>query len=133
LVPSKPKKKKAVPLPPDDAALVIAGRHYCECAATRHRLLGNCLRCGHIWCEQEGRGMCLYCKQVAAAERAAEKADKSAAKSTDKSSEKLEADQRKAEEQRDRLIEFDRSSAARTVVLGAPPPPPPPSFDPLTD
>ncbi|CAG0920428.1 unnamed protein product [Notodromas monacha] len=37
------------------------GRHSCECQATKHKLLGNCLRCGRVVCEQEGLGACFFC------------------------------------------------------------------------
>ena len=37
------------------------GRHTCECQATKHKLISNCVRCGRIVCEQEGSGPCLFC------------------------------------------------------------------------
>lgn len=36
-------------------------RRVCECQASRHRLIGNCLNCGRIVCEQEGSGPCYFC------------------------------------------------------------------------
>lgn len=33
----------------------------CECQASRHKLVGNCLNCGRIVCEQEGSGPCYFC------------------------------------------------------------------------
>jgi len=35
----------------------------CECQATIHELIRNCLRCGKIICESEGHGECLFCKE----------------------------------------------------------------------
>ncbi|XP_054244080.1 activating signal cointegrator 1 [Indicator indicator] len=45
----------------DRLAVLLPGRHPCECLAQRHRLLNNCLLCGRIVCQQEGSGPCLFC------------------------------------------------------------------------
>jgi hypothetical protein len=37
------------------------GRNSCECQASKHKLIGNCLKCGRIVCEQEGSGPCFFC------------------------------------------------------------------------
>lgn len=39
----------------------MPGRRFCECLASRHALVNNCLQCGRIVCEQEGIGPCLHC------------------------------------------------------------------------
>jgi len=39
----------------------LPGRHACECQATKHKLINNCLSCGRIVCDQEGSGPCFYC------------------------------------------------------------------------
>lgn len=36
-------------------------RRSCECQAAQHKLVGNCLKCGRIVCEQEGSGPCYFC------------------------------------------------------------------------
>ncbi|CAG2065699.1 unnamed protein product, partial [Timema podura] len=41
--------------------VLLKGRHPCECQASKHRLINNCLKCGRIVCEQEGSGPCLFC------------------------------------------------------------------------
>ncbi|KAJ2721941.1 hypothetical protein GGI07_003645 [Coemansia sp. Benny D115] len=33
----------------------------CECQATDHELLTNCLSCGRIVCDREGPGSCMFC------------------------------------------------------------------------
>lgn len=33
-------------------------------AATIHELIGNCMSCGKIICEQEGRGACFFCQSL---------------------------------------------------------------------
>jgi len=34
----------------------------CECQATKHKLITNCLNCGKVICEQEGKGPCKFCQ-----------------------------------------------------------------------
>ncbi|KYQ90045.1 hypothetical protein DLAC_08629 [Tieghemostelium lacteum] len=34
----------------------------CDCQATKHKLITNCLNCGKIVCEQEGKGPCQFCQ-----------------------------------------------------------------------
>ncbi|XP_065188742.1 activating signal cointegrator 1-like [Sycon ciliatum] len=46
------------------SALQVPGRHVCECQASRHPLVANCIRCGRIVCEQEGAGPCLFCGEL---------------------------------------------------------------------
>lgn len=33
----------------------------CECMASKHQLVGNCVACGRVMCAQEGAGPCLFC------------------------------------------------------------------------
>lgn len=40
---------------------VFLGRSTCECQAAKHKLIGNCLKCGRIVCDQEGSGPCFFC------------------------------------------------------------------------
>ncbi|KAG7232741.1 hypothetical protein CRUP_000650, partial [Coryphaenoides rupestris] len=42
-------------------AVMLPGRHACECLAQKHNLINNCISCGRIVCEQEGSGPCLFC------------------------------------------------------------------------
>lgn len=97
--------------------------------ASRHKLLTNCLRCGRIICEQEGPGPCMTCgnevfdkkQQSRIAQRlheqlVAEGKDQISAGEVKKALER-EEQQRKAEEYKNKLLEFDRSSARRTKVI----------------
>jgi hypothetical protein len=43
---------------------IFEGRHSCECQATKHKLIANCLTCGRIVCEQEGTGPCFFCGNI---------------------------------------------------------------------
>lgn len=47
-----------------DHLKTIAGRHRCECQATKHALINNCLSCGRIVCAQEGKGPCFWCGEL---------------------------------------------------------------------
>ncbi|KAL5109068.1 Activating signal cointegrator 1 [Taenia crassiceps] len=69
-------KKKFVPLFTESGtgsstAVLLPGRHPCQCLAIRHHLVGNCTNCGRIVCEQEGSGACYFCGElvVSATER----------------------------------------------------------------
>ena len=42
-------------------AIMLKGRRNCDCQASQHKLINNCLNCGRIVCEQEGSGPCLFC------------------------------------------------------------------------
>lgn len=44
--------------------ILLPGRHPCECQASRHALVNNCLRCGRIVCRQEGSGPCFTCDSL---------------------------------------------------------------------
>lgn len=41
--------------------MLLPGRHKCDCQATKHALIRNCLSCGRIVCGQERAGPCLFC------------------------------------------------------------------------
>lgn len=45
----------------DKLAILLPGRHSCECLAQKHNLINNCMSCGRIVCEQEGSGPCIFC------------------------------------------------------------------------
>ncbi|KAG9267085.1 activating signal cointegrator 1 isoform X1 [Astyanax mexicanus] len=45
----------------DKLAVLLPGRHSCDCLAQKHKLINNCMTCGRIVCEQEGSGLCLFC------------------------------------------------------------------------
>jgi activating signal cointegrator 1 len=44
-----------------EEVVLLKGRNHCDCQATKHKLVNNCLKCGRIVCEQEGSGSCLFC------------------------------------------------------------------------
>ncbi|XP_055693250.1 activating signal cointegrator 1 [Lutzomyia longipalpis] len=95
------------------AEIMLRGRHLCNCQASKHKLINNCLSCGRIVCEQEGPGPCLFC---------------GVAVRRPEDMESVEYDQKngrgakgkgakEALEQRDRLLGYDRQSEKRTTVI----------------
>lgn len=120
------KKTKFVSLYTNDGKVIgdtimLKGRRLCNCQASQHKLINNCLSCGRIVCEQEGSGPCLFCGEIVCTNE-----EQQVLKSTGKKSENLlkslkekgggEA-LKKALEQRDRLLEYDRNSEKRTTVI----------------
>lgn len=112
-------------------SVLLKGRRSCDCQATEHKLINNCLGCGRIVCEQEGSGPCLYCDEpvytaeeeqqmakAAASTRATTKAQaKALKKQQPTASVKSNKDLQQALAQRDRLLEYDRNSEKRTTVI----------------
>jgi alkylated DNA repair dioxygenase AlkB len=111
VVASKPKsgKKAQQSLSSLDAlaSALRPGRHVCMCNARRHALLYNCLACGKVICEQEGTGPCLFCG--CDPDTPLESSRELAAGSGDAA--------RRAAAFKDRLLDFDRTSAKRTAVI----------------
>ena len=112
---SKPKKKhssieKSEKLTLDELnSRPVAGRKLCNCQAQTHKLIGNCISCGRVVCEQEGKGPCLFCGALWGAKHDAPNAS---ARFED-----AESADAKALAFKDRLVGYDRESAARTKVL----------------
>ncbi|KAA0202439.1 hypothetical protein HAZT_HAZT001402 [Hyalella azteca] len=121
------KKAKYVNLYTSDQEVVmLSGRHKCDCLASKHGLINNCLFCGRIVCEQEGAGPCLFCGNEVQSN-----AEKAAANSGPLALEKPSADKKnktkvtvkniaediqKAVEHKNKLLEYDRTSEKRTKV-----------------
>ncbi|KAK7073108.1 Activating signal cointegrator 1 [Halocaridina rubra] len=113
--------------------VLLSGRHKCDCQASKHKLINNCMKCGRIICEQEGSGPCPFCGNLVVSkeeeellEQGSRKAEalqkrllseknaivKDSPDSVSKQSEGL----RKAIEHKNKLLEFDRTSEKRTKV-----------------
>mmetsp|Transcript_22191 Transcript_22191/g.33807 ORF Transcript_22191/g.33807 Transcript_22191/m.33807 type:complete len:357 (-) Transcript_22191:126-1196(-) len=102
---SKQKKEPTKPKPPPMGKAKVI----CGCFGTINKPLTNCLHCGRILCEKEGYGYCPHCGHLI------EKTPTGAAagsKSKSGSSEAFE----KAMLHKERLLQFDKDSASRTVV-----------------
>lgn len=82
----------------------------CQCQATRHQLVTNCISCGRIVCEQEGEGPCNFCGALVLKEGStyAGLEGSSAPKSDSEAA---------AQAFKDRLVEYGRTSSQRTTVI----------------
>ncbi|CAI5536507.1 unnamed protein product [Closterium sp. Naga37s-1] len=98
----------------------------CECQAAIHHLVNNCLACGKIVCEQEGEGPCKFCG-VLVLRGSDSMGDAAPGVGMEGEWEEWEevggaaAGTTEAEAKalafRDRLVEYNRTSAQRTVVI----------------
>ncbi|XP_070827916.1 activating signal cointegrator 1 [Chaetodon trifascialis] len=117
----------------DRLAVVLPGRHACECLAQKHKLINNCISCGRIVCEQEGSGPCVFCGSLVCTKEEQEILQRDSNKSQ-KLRKKLMGDcgdrdylphqeaimktgLEKAVQHKDKLLEYDRNSVRRTQVL----------------
>ncbi|XP_011639868.1 activating signal cointegrator 1 [Pogonomyrmex barbatus] len=100
--------------------ILLKGRHKCDCEASKHQLINNCLNCGRIVCLQEGPGPCLFCGELVCSPE--QVVPRSNTKQIENLNTKL-MDQKPNKtledslKQRDKLLEFDRNSARRTKVI----------------
>lgn len=114
----------------DRTVALIPGRHICECQAAKHALVNNCQGCGRIVCEQEGSGPCFFCHSLVCSKQEQEIIDRNSKKSdrlrdflmrqTPMDATDSAADNTglvKALQHRDRLLEYDKTSAKRTHVI----------------
>ncbi|KAK8732045.1 hypothetical protein OTU49_007156 [Cherax quadricarinatus] len=132
------KKTKFVNLYSDEGqdrdVVLLSGRHKCDCQASKHKLINNCLKCGRIVCEQEGSGPCQFCGNLVTTKEEKEILRRGSRKSevlqkrllseknavvieptaeTGQPSETL----KKAIEHKNKLLEYDRTSEKRTKVF----------------
>lgn len=120
------KRPKFVSLYGQDGSLltdtvILKGRHRCNCQSFKHKLVNNCLQCGRIVCEQEGSGPCLFCGHLVCSEEQ-QRVIESSTKKGDNLKKSLMEQQRpkgweEAMAQRNRLLEYNRTSEKRTTVI----------------
>ncbi|XP_046661439.1 activating signal cointegrator 1 isoform X1 [Homalodisca vitripennis] len=122
--PAQAKKKKFVNLYSQEGqnrdVVLLKGRHKCDCQASKHKLINNCLKCGRIVCEQEGSGPCLFCGNLVCSREEQEylsSGSKQSAHFLQKLMDQKPAGHDAAIEQRNRLLEYDRNSEKRTRVI----------------
>ncbi|XP_042263245.1 activating signal cointegrator 1 [Thunnus maccoyii] len=117
----------------DRLAIVLPGRHGCDCLAQKHKLINNCISCGRIVCEQEGSGPCLFCGNLVCTreeqeilQRDSNKSQKLRKKLMGDCGERdylphqearMKAGLDKAVQHKEKLLEYDRNSVRRTQVL----------------
>lgn len=101
--------------------ILLKGRHPCDCQASKHKLVNNCLKCGRIVCEQEGSGPCLFCNNMVCS-REEQQQLVSGSKKPEQFLQTF-VDQKKyqgwesAIQHRNQLLEYDKSSERRTKVI----------------
>ncbi|XP_044306527.1 activating signal cointegrator 1 isoform X2 [Varanus komodoensis] len=125
----------------DKLAVMLPGRHPCECLAQKHKLINNCLTCGRIVCEQEGSGPCLFCetlvctkeeqdvlqrdsnksqkllKKLLAGTENSGKLDMSGKDLLPRQEARLKAGLEAAVKHKNKLLEYDKTSVRRTQVI----------------
>uniref|UniRef100_A0A2K6SIC1 Activating signal cointegrator 1 n=1 Tax=Saimiri boliviensis boliviensis TaxID=39432 RepID=A0A2K6SIC1_SAIBB len=111
----------------DRLAVLLPGRHPCDCLGQKHRLINNCLICGRIVCEQEGSGPCLFCgtlkKKISQKKLKKQKLmnsgkmDISTKDLLPHQELRIKSGLEKAIKHKDKLLEFDRTSIRRTQVI----------------
>lgn len=119
------KKTKYVNLYGDDGkmqdVIMLKGRHSCNCEASKHKLINNCMRCGRIVCEQEGSGPCLFCGNLVCTEDELRIIESSSQSGENLKSSLLKQGRPKGWEEalamRNRLLDYDRTSEKRTTVI----------------
>lgn len=94
-------KQQKKPPPPKELKKGKAKR-ICGCFGTKHKPLTNCLHCGRISCEVEGYDFCPYCHIL-----------------IEDFSQRIRGDRTSSSAllHKERLLEFDRTAAARTHIL----------------
>ncbi|VVC34702.1 Zinc finger, C2HC5-type,Zinc finger, RING/FYVE/PHD-type,ASCH domain,PUA-like domain [Cinara cedri] len=122
----KSKQKKYVNIFSDEGQncqeVFLKGRHKCNCEASKHGLINNCLKCGRIVCKQEGSGACVVCGELVCSndELFILSYKNSESRKLHKKLSRLtinDTTNDKALEHRNTLLEFDRTSAKRTTVI----------------
>lgn len=88
----------------------------CECQASEHELLTNCLSCGRIVCELEGPGPCMFCgSDVQNPDQQLQQHMQRLLKRSGKDEQKEAWSN--ATKRKERLLTFDRTAAQRTRLI----------------
>ncbi|XP_022647602.1 activating signal cointegrator 1-like isoform X2 [Varroa jacobsoni] len=86
--------------------------------SARHQLVNNCVCCGRIVCSQEGSGSCFTCGALVVTPRETELLSKNSRRATQLRQKLEEQDALAAAvAHKNRLLDYDRTCAKRTVVI----------------
>ncbi|KPJ03219.1 Activating signal cointegrator 1 [Papilio xuthus] len=100
--------------------VLLKGRHHCDCQASKHELINNCLQCGRVVCKQEGSGPCLFCGNLVCTPEEQKEINAKTKASAKLVESLMERNRPKGWEaavsHRNRLLEYDRTSERRTRV-----------------
>lgn len=104
-----------------ESTILLKGRHLCNCQASKHKLINNCLKCGRIVCEQEGSGPCLFCGNLVCSEEELHIIEQSGKKGDGLKKTLMQQQRPKGWEEamamRNKLLEYDQTSEKRTTVI----------------
>jgi len=102
-------------------------RSKCNCQATKHALINNCLSCGKVVCQKEGSGPCLFCGELVCTKEEKEILNRGSKKSVELGeklmggyknlSSKAVSGVQIAVMNKNKLLEYDRNSERRTKVI----------------
>ena len=84
----------------------------CGCFGSMHKALNNCLHCGRISCEREGYDYCPFCRYMVYEHRSTVTTG-----AYSNSDEATTTANNEAWEQKERLLQYDREFAQRTIIL----------------
>lgn len=126
------KKNKYVALYSEEGhkkdVVLLSGRHKCDCQASKHKLINNCMKCGRIVCEQEGSGPCAFCQNLVMSKEEQEIINRGTKKSETlhnklihskkviDNDESVSKGLRRAIDHKNKLLEYDKTSEKRTKV-----------------
>ena len=114
---------------------MLPGRNRCDCQAQKHDLINNCTKCGRIVCQQEGSGPCLFCNHLVCTREEQEVLNRGSKKSETLMKKLMASNgnwnlnengifvqsantsKSKAENLKNKLLEYDRTSEKRTKVI----------------
>lgn len=100
--------------------IMLEGRRKCDCQASEHDLINNCLSCGRIVCSQEGSGPCVFCGELVCTEEESAIIKSKKGESFKKSLMEKGGGGLGLEEalkHRDKLLEYNDNMARRTTVI----------------
>ncbi|KAJ9469806.1 hypothetical protein DIPPA_27772 [Diplonema papillatum] len=115
-VKSKRKYNKQIDLTASRTGLdaILPVSQECNCEATKHKLLTNCMYCGKIVCQQEGWGRCYFCGSEVSKDS---KPVRTKTDTDDAAFLEREREFLRSVADRDRLIKFQDERTKRTTIV----------------
>lgn len=101
--------------------ILLPGKFQCQCHATKHKLINNCVNCGRIVCEQEGEGPCQTCGVKVFGRSAIKGKGLQVTSSVDQEfpefQEAFDLEKAKAVAHKDKLLKYDKSDFMQKNVF----------------
>ncbi len=95
---------------------LLPGRYQCQCHGMQHNVINNCTNCGRIVCEQEGEGPCQTCDKPIA-RKGQGRGINATASTFDEEFPDFDQDRAKAEQHKDKMLEYDKSNFMQKQVF----------------